>query len=263
MSGDEVFITIVSTIIGLFFLCRWYAHLASLGRHAASGAFLSFIPVVLLGLLFVVLKTLASWDVRDSVVYLSMYMILGAGWLGLAMLLTPAMGISTRDDALERKNTAATFTSAGILFGFMACFAGGNIGDGPGWWVVYFSAALASVTLWLLWLILNLTTHIVDRITIDRDVGSGIRTAAFLSGAGLILGRAVAGDWVSASATVSDFVAVGWPVLILLAGAILFELFFKPNHRARRGCYFTEGILPALIFFLIAIVSVLAQGEIQ
>ncbi len=39
----------------------------------------------------------------------------------------------------------------------------------------------------------------------ERDLASGIRTGGLFIAVGLVLGRAVAGDWVSESATLRDF----------------------------------------------------------
>jgi len=58
-------------------------------------------------------------------------------------------------------------------------------------------------------------TGLADGVTIDRDRGLAIRAALLLAASGLVLGRAVAGDWVSAWATVFDFGQGAWPVLVL------------------------------------------------
>lgn len=265
MSGDEILVTLVSGIAGLSALIRWYYHLGKLSPRCRSGGavtLLALTPPACLFLLFVILKTLASWDVRDSPTYLAMYLIFGAGWLGLAMHWQPLLGVLPRDDALERGNSAAAFMTGGALLGFSACFAGGNIGDGPGWWVVLFSAGLASVTLYVLWLLLNRATGIVDRITVDRDPGSGFRAGVFLAAAGVVLGRAVAGNWVSTVGTVQDFIATGWPVFVLWGAAVLFEWFFKPVYKPEHRSVATEAIVPAFTFGLIAMFSVLAAGKL-
>ncbi|MDZ4199651.1 MAG: hypothetical protein U1E27_10260, partial [Kiritimatiellia bacterium] len=51
----------------------------------------------------------------------------------------------------------------------------------------------------------------------------GRRWAGFLLGAGLLLGRASAGDWTSVDATFVEFFRDGWPVLVLLALAVVAE----------------------------------------
>lgn len=265
MSEDEIPITILSAISGGVGLVRWYFHLVVLAprcRGSGTVPLLMILPVISLILVFVVLKKLASWDVRDSPTYITMYMVVGAGWMGLWIMLLPFLGILSRDDALERNNTGAGFTCGGALVGFTACFAGGNIGDGPGWWVVIFAAVLSSGALWLLWMLLDRAVSVVDRISIERDRSSGLRAGAFLGFGGLILGRAVAGDWVSAGATFKDFVMAGWPVIFLWLCAMGFEKFSKPAYRAGHGGFFTEAILPACLMGIIAGGSIVLAGAI-
>mgnify|MGYP006204508805 CR=1 FL=1 len=93
----------------------------------------------------------------------------------------------------ERGNAAAAYAGAGAVVAIALCFAGGNIGDGPGWWVVVFSAALSTGVFYLLWLFFEGQASISDAITIDRDPAVALRIAGFFVGSGLILGRAVAG----------------------------------------------------------------------
>ena len=49
-------------------------------------------------------------------------------------------------------NAAAAMATAGATIGVTLSYAGGNIGDGPGWWVVVFSAAIATAGLFACWL---------------------------------------------------------------------------------------------------------------
>lgn len=66
--------------------------------------------------------------------------------------------------------------------------------DGPGWWVVLFAAGLGLIT-WLgLALVINLLTDISERVSVDRDMGSGIRFGAYLIASSLILAYASGGD---------------------------------------------------------------------
>src|SRR4029453_10538043 len=147
----------------------------------------------------------SAHDVRDDPTYLFMYVLLGAAWVGVWIRLLAMTGVSKRDDVVERSNSSAALAVAGATLGITLCYAGGNIGDGPGWWVVVFSAALATLALFAAWLLLGFASGVSDAVTVDRDPAAGLRLAAFLIGCGLILGRAVAGDWESAAATVREF----------------------------------------------------------
>lgn len=264
MSDDEVMITIVS---GLLALITWSVTLIRLGTFPAPASAIagkravSLAFPVSVALLFVVLRTMASHDVVNDARYLAMYSIMGAAWIGVIPRLMFA-GISVRDDLLERGNTSAGLAVAGFIIGCGFCFAGGNIGDGPGWWVVIFSGLLATVTLSFFWWMLNGYTKVVDHITIDRDPAVGMRIAGYFIGTGLILGRAVAGDWQSAGLTVQDFFRHMWPALILTVIAIIFER----RAQARFGKNVDMGIrggLPAIGYMIGGLVGAAVTGPIQ
>jgi uncharacterized membrane protein YjfL (UPF0719 family) len=187
-------------------------------------------------LIFAILKTGASFDVVDAPQYLFMYVVLGLAWLWVVATIFPYLGLSPRDDVFERHNRAAVPAVRGALVGVTLCYAGGNIGDGPGWWVVVFAAALATSALLLSWMALTQLSSVADAVTIDRDPAAGIRLGAFLVSGGVILGRAVAGDWHSASATVADFSVFLPYVLLLVIAATLFERRAQPDTaKSSRG----------------------------
>ena len=196
MSEDEVFALVASCVLAGIFWIRWYRHCQAVTwLRCGVGLRLAVIavPVACGALLWIVLRRLASHDVREAPQYLAMYFAMGAAWVGLGVRLLGLLGLSVRDDALERRNAAAAWAAAGGLIGLTLCFAGGNIGDGPGWWVVVYSALLSTGTLLLLWVILDRLTGVSESVTVERDVASGMRLGGFLAAAGLILGRAVAG----------------------------------------------------------------------
>jgi uncharacterized membrane protein YjfL (UPF0719 family) len=265
MSGDEVMVSVFSGVVAfaiwlstLIRIMRFNAY--GLPRASANGLLFA-LPVCLL-IVFFILRTLASHDVRDDGRYIAMYGLMGAAWIGMA----PAFflpGISVRDDFLERRNSSAALTVLGYMLGSTFCFSGGNIGDGPGWWVVVFCALLANLTLLLLWTIANQFVPISDHITIDRDPAVGLRLAGFFVGCGLILGRAVAGDWHSLDATIRDFVLKAWPVLILLIVLILGERLAQPRFRRDEQAVMTRGLFPALFYVVFGLFAVLLQGAIE
>ena len=71
--------------------------------------------------------------------------------MGLGITALALCDLSARDDVVERSNRAAIPAIAGGLLAITLCFAGGNIGDGPGWWVVMFCGVLSTGTLLLAW----------------------------------------------------------------------------------------------------------------
>jgi hypothetical protein len=63
----------------------------------------------------------------------------------------------------------------------------------------------------------------------------------------MILGRAVAGDWVSVPATMRDFFAHAWPVLPLVLAAAILERLLLPVGRGVAGVVFA-GLVPAIVY---------------
>lgn len=128
------------------------------------------------------------------------------------------------------------------LAGVSCSFAGGNIGNGPGVAVVLFSSALSTALFFALWFALDILTSISDAITIERANGAGIRIAGFLAGIGLLSGWSVAGDWVSAAATLKEFLYYSWPAVTLTTIAIFMELALR-----RTSIRFSAATLPSAV----------------
>lgn len=225
MSGDELVVLIASSVLVFWLWAPWVQLClspANFGRNRPLRQLGLAAPAVACAGILFVLATYASHDVRDSTVYLLFYTAMGAAWLGAAMKFTGLFGLSLRDDWLERHNAAAGIAGTGVLLGAAAAFAGANIGDGPGWWVVCFCAALSTVALGAAWWLYAKLSDAMERITVDRDRGAGWRLAGFLVAAGIICGRSVAGNWQDAGATLHDFINVVWPLLpyAIIAGGV-------------------------------------------
>jgi uncharacterized membrane protein YjfL (UPF0719 family) len=249
MSEDEKVICFFSGMVavigwGWFFIRTTYVAQYP-GRSRGRGV-LCAAPLLCAALLFALLELFSAEDVRDDPSYMAFYMLLGAAWLVTSQTPLPLLGLSIRDNVIERGNRAASYAIAGAFFGITLCYAGGNAGNGPGWWVVVFSAALATAALLLLWMVLASLTGLADRIAIDRDEAAGLRAAGFFVGCGLVLGRAVAGDWVSGAATVNEFASLAWPAGLLLVGAAALEREFRPATDRGAASVFSCGLLPGL-----------------
>lgn len=260
MSGDELVISFVSMAVAGLTWAAWFVQPRQVRTFRPADAarrLLDVAPILSAAVLLLVLKTLSAHDVRDDIRYLGLYFLLGAAWVGAAMFCIPVSGISARDDVVERGNGSAAWVIAGAMLGITLCFAGGNIGDGPGWWVVVFSAGVATAGLFAVWLLLEALTGVSDTVTIDRDLAAGVRLGGFLVACGLRLGWAVAGDWVSVEATLRDFAANGWLVLVLLAIAVLIERVARPTQTQPVSPLFANGIVPALIFLAGSLIHVL------
>jgi hypothetical protein len=263
MSGDEIVVLVASGVLAVVCWGAWYispALVRRIGRAGAGRRLLQLTPPAAAGLLWVVLRNASSFDVRDDPRYLTFYLLLGAAWVGLSIRWVALTGVSTRDDVVERANGSAAIAVAGALLAITLCYAGGNIGSGPGWWVVVFSAALATVTLFAVWMLLELASGVSDAVTVDRDPSAGLRLAGFLVACGLVLGRAVAGDWESAAATVRDFGNAAWPVLVLMIAAAVVERAARPTADSPRPSIVVYGCVPALVYVGAAAYQVMRLG---
>jgi len=263
MSGDEVFMLIASAIVALVSWGAWYikpALVQGVRRRPPAWRLLRLTPLLAAALLWAVLRNAASFDVRDDPRYLTFYLVLGAAWVGVWIRWLAVTGISTRDDVVERSNGSAALAVTGALFGITLAYAGGNVGNGPGWWVVVFSAALATLALFGAWILLETLTGVSDIVTVDRDPSAGFRLGGFLIACGLILGRSVAGDWVSAEATVRDFAAAAWPVIVLVIAAAIVERVARPTPETPRPSLVAYGFIPSVFYVAGAVYQVMRLG---
>ena len=253
-------VTVVAVIVGPIAWVIWSLQLAQINiRNRGVGA-LSMTLVACTALLYWVLTQLAAEDVIHDSRYIFMYTVLGLAWLRVSALGFAYTGVSARDDAIERRNAAAIAALAGAFLGVTCCYAGGNIGNGPGWWVVIFSAALATAGMFLGWILLTQMTAVNDAVTIDRDPAAGVRLGAFLAAAGVMFGRAVAGDWESAAQTLRDATAVLPAVALLLGLAMLCEMIARPRAERPLAPFGILGVLPALLYAALAGWNVWAMG---
>lgn len=251
MSSDETIAVFVSLVVGLGVWVRWMHLSLAVSDFVSSRASrtpLVAAPVVSAIALLLVLIFFASHDVRDSVLYIGFYLLLGAMWVGLCTLLFPLFGLRPPLDVAQRRNRAAGVAGLGAVLGLTLAFAGANIGDGPGWWVVLFSSALSTFGFFAVWMLADAIAGTTDAVTIDRDRGAGIRLACFLIAVGAIQGRAVAGNWASPGATSADWIDLGWPVL----GLALFEMVVGRMHmsmsRRESPSPILVGALPGLLY---------------
>jgi len=66
------------------------------------------------------------------------------------------LGLSFRDDAVERRNIAALTALCGAVPAVALTYIGGSLGEGPSYWNNVFSASLGTVGLLGVWLLLEL-----------------------------------------------------------------------------------------------------------
>lgn len=236
---------IVLPQVGLFkYVCGW----SRLGARENFGLSLAACQVLSLLAIAFALQSWGAPEVRANPGTSLFLTGFGGWWMLGAALLFPWLGISLRDDAMERRNAAALVALLGGLFGVGLIYAGGSLGDGPDYSENFFSAGLGLLGLFGVWAILEIGGAISRSVAEERDLASGLRLAGFLVAQSLILARAVAGDWHSISDTVHDFVRDGWPALILAAVALLAERFLRPSRNKPFPPWPSHGVLPALFY---------------
>ena len=233
--GGEILLFLISLCLLCIFLFRWYKPLSKTWppkRNRATKIMLGLLPAVFLIIIFITLKFFASFDVVDSVFYIIFYIVLGYAWMyGGLLLMSICFDLHWLDDVVYLNNKAALAAVAGEFLALALIYAGANVGDGPGWWCVLFAATLG-IAAWLATgFVVHYCTGIFERITVDRDLGCGIRFFLYLLCSGAILGYACSGDWTSFSMTIEEFGAA-WPILPLTAVFIIIERACK--HRAQR-----------------------------
>lgn len=263
MSDSEIMVSFASLIVGVILWLRWiWRQMRVSARLSPVGLRLPLYvtPWIAMTLLFLILRRFADELVRDDPAYLALYTLMGLAWTGVFIHVLAGMGLCARDDVAERNNAAAVPALIGAILGSTGAFAGGNIGDGPGWWVVVFSSGLATLSLLAMWVILDRTCHVIEHITVDRDPATGWRAGAMLVATGAITGRAAAGDWESPLGTVIDFVVLGWPAALVLMIAILLERVFGVKPQREPGGAIMTGLLPGLILIALAAAYLILLG---
>jgi hypothetical protein len=266
LSGDEAVVLFLSAGASFVYtLIAWSRLKLALRLRRNSGAVIAplLIPPALgLLILYGVLDRWADAEVREFRIYVLLFELLAIAWTGtVAKLLMPLLGIRIRDDAIERGNPATAIVAGGAMLGAILCYAGSNIGGGATIWSTILPAFLATVG-WLgLWALLEIAGRASDSIALDRDAASGWRLAGMLVASGLILGRAMAGDYHSAAKTILDFARQAWPALVLLAAAIVMQQHWRPTPQRPVPPTLARGILPCLTMILAAAIYVLLLGS--
>jgi hypothetical protein len=257
----EVFL-VLAFFLALVLWSRFYKLLFQVHffrSNKTHRTFLAVLPGACVLFIAVVLWRWGSPDVRSSAGWIFLYAMGGAAWLLLGLYLLALLGVGVREDVVERQNSAAAWVVYGTLIGTALCYAGANFGTGPGTEIVIFCAVLSTVSLFGFWFCLERIFHLADKVTIERDEGTGIRAGGWMLSLGLIFGGAVAGDWESFEGTVRDFIHYAWVAIVFLLAAAAVEWAFKrlqEKENAQRGA--SAAIAAAYVFA--AAVYVFSRG---
>lgn len=255
MADGESFAGLVSGVIAIITWTSWYGDVFRINRLAAPRSYrvvLGLMPIVCLVFLLLCLENSAAKAVRESGFLILIYTALGAATLGVSCHLFPFLGISPRDDVLERRGAAGLIAIVGAFVGATLCFVGGNLGEGPGVEVVVVSVGAALCIWFALWCVAELLSgHVIsERVTVERDTGSGLRLAGLLAGNGVVLGAAAAGDWIP-DRFLHDFALSAWPALVLTAAAVFLERFSSSRFPSRRSWLTASGYLLAAVVWVL------------
>ena len=222
-------------LMGIVLLLVWISKILSPTHHLNNRwqwqAVMLISILASISIILCVLLRWASFDVVDSEFYIIGYLNFGIAWISLsAGFLGIFTDIRFQQDVRDRNNLAAAIAIGGLLIGSAIAYAGANIGDGPGFHVVIFSAFLSTVTVYgAAWALAGFSDG-EERISVDHDIGAAMRLAALVISVGIISGRSVAGNWISVDETIHDFMEMAWPVLPLCIAAILCEKTTPPNY---------------------------------
>lgn len=261
---QEMIVFVGSLIATVAFLISWYGTIGSnwpkkRNRLIKNG--FRLLPLIAFIIIIYTLKNLAAFDVVGDSFYLLFYILLGFAWIFISLtLFAYFFDLSWKDDALQLGNKAAAISLAGAFIGTTLIYSGANIGDGPGWWCVIFAGGIGLFAWIGLGILINAVTQVFEKVSVERDLGSGIRFGSYLVASGLILARASAGDWTSFFKTLEEFL-VGWPVLILVIIAILVERYFSKHdvridEFERKEISLTSSVVIGILYIVIGIVVV-------
>jgi hypothetical protein len=244
MDGDEVLFLILSAVLGLAALVRWYAAITRVdpllsGRR--TPALLALSPILCLGGVGVILLNCSDPQVRTAPQYWVPFLMGQAMWLWVPMLLLPVLGISPHSDALGRANLPAAIVCVSAMFATTIVYAAANIGTGPTIWTTIGPAALGTAAMICAWLANRLLSPAWEHVAIGRDFAAAARISALLLAVAVILAPAVAGDWVSVSSTWNDLLRQGWPIAPLAVAAAVVDRFFTPTPRQPRPSVMVAG----------------------
>lgn len=263
-SGDEGILLIIGGALSLWWLFRWLGPLlrvSPLIMPMARRLSLLALPVIALAGLYVVLKTVADpvW-VQDRFDYTLLFMLVGGAWLWLSLPAATLLGISPHHDVIASRNAAPATAFAGFVLGLMAVYAGANVGNGASVATTIIPGLVAIAVLLTIWMVLEWIADPVERIRIERDQAAAMQLGGLLLAAGLILGRAVAGDFYSWAGTWQDLATLGWPALLLIPLGCLFERLSRPTPHRPRPEPAIYGFLPAAFLIGAAIIYVVSLG---
>jgi len=260
---DEFLLLAGSLIICVIGFIAWFRQLrpvSKLGAHPYQRLPLYAAFIVGVAVIVLVVWQWADQQIRDNSAYVLLVFLMGGAWLSVSTGFFHWLGIGLRTDAFEGRNVAASLALGGAILAVLLIFAAATAGAGPSFWNNVFSGGLATAVFLLLWLIVAVFGHADVSVAEERDIASGIRFGAFLAAQGLILARAIAGDWHSSGQTVQDLVRDGWIAGPLTMLAVILERVLRPDATKPTLPVITHGVLPAALYVVTAVLWTMRLG---
>ncbi len=247
MGDDEWLAGMVGAAIAVAAAGRWYLALFRVypvRRRVGITAALAATPPLCLAGLAVVLETATDPQVRGHPAYVGLFLVLAVTWMAAAVAALPFVaGVGVRDDAVERRNPAAAVLAAASLAAVTVVFTGANVGTGATIWTTLWPAAMATAALLLLWLGYGVATDVGEAVAVGRDPAAAVRAGGVYLAAAVVLARAVAGDYVSAADTASDFARRGWPAVAVVVAGIGVERYATGRRSVRRAVVVAAALI--------------------
>jgi hypothetical protein len=264
LDDDEVMALLAGVAAAVWGVCWWGIPMWTVrGRRAWAGGWIAtVVAAVCLAGVWWVLANMADPAVRGHLEYETLFFAWGVAWLMWGLGVMAWFGVSWRDDVIERRNPAALAAACAVMIGGTCVYAGSNIGTGPTIWTTFGPAVLGTIAWAGAWMVMEAFGRVAEAVAVERDVASGVRLLGVLVGGGLVMGRAVAGDWESVGSTVRDVVVLGWPAWALGAVGGILQRVLRPRVGARPGVWLA-GWLPAAMLVTLAVLWVLRQGAIR
>ncbi|HYE19639.1 MAG TPA: hypothetical protein VEA69_14400 [Tepidisphaeraceae bacterium] len=261
-SGDEILLFFVSAVAAAGVTAGWARTLAGAGRvpgrrRRGPRVVLLITPVVCLAILWAVLAAWSAGVVRGSPGYQALFACVGVAVLGLSTWVSSVTGIGTAREVVGRGDDASAVALAGAMLGATLAYSGANVGEGATVWMTIGPAALGLAAWAAVWIGIEALSGASEAIAIERDLASGWRMAGALVASGLILGRAVAGAYESAAATVRDLVTIGWPAALVAVATVAMQ---RAWRRAGAG-WLWAGVTPAVGLAALAVGYVVWLGR--
>jgi len=267
LGADEIFFILVAGLVGFFTLIRFYRDLLQVwtGRTTAfSRLALALLPPISILLLFYVLQRWGdALQVNGHPFYIALFIVGLCAWQGLTTRLVAAWGINIRGDVLERRNAAAAIFIGGAIFGTGLLYTFCNVGAGPTIWTTIVPAGVGTAVLVIVAWIALWPARIINVIVIDRDIPTAMRHMGLWITGGIILGRAMAGDWISWQQTFTAFCIQGAPVLFLMALTMVLDALLRPTPQEPRPSVLSSGVAPVFIDAAITTVWLIYLGPWQ